>query len=136
MLEMINTGTVDLTAGEIIPFASVTFDTNGNASGNPATGVASITTLGYYRIKGTFVLDASAEGTVTVNMLTDGTAEPGATASFSATAANTIETISIDKVIQVESAASGNTAQVSFQVAAGSAASSMTNAVMQVEFLE
>lgn len=136
MLEMINTGTVDLTASEIIPFASVTFDTNDNVSGNPANGVASITTPGFYRVKGTFVLDASAEGTVTVNMLADGTAEPGATASFSAAAANTIETVSIDKVIQVESAAAGNTAQVSFQVAAGSAAASMTNAVMQVDFVK
>lgn len=136
MLEMINTGSVGLTAGQTIPFASVSFDTNGNSSGNPATGVASITTPGFYKITGLFVIEATAEGDVTVNMMADGTAEPGATAGFSAAAANVTETIAISKVIQVESAAAGNTAEISFQVAAGSAAATMTNAVMQVEYIE
>lgn len=136
MLEMINTGTVDLTAGQTIPFASVSFDTNSKVSGNPSSGIASITVPGFYKVTGVFVLDASAEGNVIVNMLADGTAEPAATAEFSASAANVIETIVVSKIIDVEQASAGNTAQVAFQLATGSAAASMTNAVMQVEYLE
>lgn len=136
MLEMINTGSVELTAPQIIPFATVTFDTNDNVSGNPAAGIASITTPGLYRVTGTFVIEATAEGNVTVSMLADGTAEPGATAEFSAAAANTIETLEITKLIQVDAAAAGNVAQICFQAVSGSAAATMTNAVMQVDRIQ
>lgn len=131
MLEMINTTSTVLTAGNAIPFTTVTFDTNGNISGTPAEGIASITVPGFYLVTGTFVIEATATGNVTVNMMTDGTAETGATAEFSAADANTIETISISKVIQVTTAAAGNTAQVSFDLATGSAASTLLNATMQ-----
>lgn len=136
MLEMINVGSVALTAGQNIPFSAVTFNTNGNASGNPSAGIASITEPGFYKITGTFVIEATAEGNVTVNMMADGVAEPGATAEFSAAAANTIETIVIEKVVQVTQAAAGNVAQISFQPLAGSAAATLLNAVMQVEYKE
>lgn len=132
MLEMINAANAALTAGNAIPFSTVTFDTNGNISGNPSTGVASITTPGFYQVTGTFVIDATATGNVTVNMMADGVAEPGATAEFSTADANTIETISISKIIQVTTAAAGNTAQVSFELASGSASSTLLNATMQV----
>ena len=46
-------------------------------------------------------IEATAEGSVTVNMLADGQAVPGATAGFSAAAADVTETITISKVIQV-----------------------------------
>lgn len=136
MLEMINTTTGALTSGQPIPFTSVTFSTNDNVIGTPSAGTADIKSPGIYEIKGTFVLEATAEGNVTVNLMADGTAEPGATAQFSAAAANTIETISIDKVIQVESAAAGNTAQILFELVAGSAATSIINGVMNVKQIQ
>lgn len=136
MLEMINTTGGALTAAQNIPFSQVTFDTNNNASGNPSTGVASITVPGIYKITGTFVLEATAEGNVTVDMMADGAAVPGAVAEFSADAANTIETVSIEKIIQVDSAAAGNVAQVAFQLVTGSVATSLINAVMQVQYID
>lgn len=136
MLEMINTTGGALTAAQNIPFSQVTFDTNNNVSGNPSTGVASITVPGIYKITGTFVLEATSTGNVTVNMYADGTEVEGATAQFSAAAANTIETIVVEKMIQVESAAAGNTAQVSFQLGQKSADTSLINAVMQVQFID
>ena len=74
MLEMINTGSVELTAPQIIPFSTVTFSTNDNVTGNPTAGIANITTPGFYEITGNFVIEATAEGSVTVNMLADGQA--------------------------------------------------------------
>lgn len=133
MLEMVNTTQTPLTVSENIPFSSVTFNTNGNTSGNPQTGVASISEPGIYTVTGVFVIEATAEGNVTINLIGDGNTIPGATAEFSAAAANTIETVSIVKEIQVDPAASGNVAQVSFQPLAGSAASTLINAVMSVK---
>ena len=125
-----------MTAGQPIPFTSVTFSTNGNVTGTPAGGTAAILEPGIYEIKGTFVLEATAEGDVTVNLMADGTAEPGATAQFSADAANTIETVQIDKVIQVNAATAGNTAQIFFELAAGSAATNIINGIMNVKQIQ
>ena len=136
MLEMINTGSVELTAPQIIPFSTVTFSTNDNVTGNPTAGIANITTPGFYEITGNFVIEATAEGSVTVNMLADGQAVPGATAGFSAAAADVTETITISKVIQVTPDTAGNVAQVSFQTVSGSAAATMTNAVMKVNLIQ
>lgn len=133
MLEMINTTNGALTAGQPIPFTSVTFSTNDNVVGTPAAGTADISEPGIYEITGTFVLEATAEGNVTVNLMADGTAEPGATAQFSAAAANTIETVQIDKVIQIDSAPAGNTAQLLFELVTGSAATTLINGVMNVK---
>lgn len=136
MLEMINTTNGALTAGQPIPFTQVTFSTNGNVTGTPSAGTADISEPGIYEVKGTFVLEATATGNVTVNMMADGTAEPGATAQFSAADANTIETITIDKVIQVNTAPTGNTAQILFELATGSAATNIINGVMNVKKIQ
>lgn len=133
MLEMINTTKTSIPAGTTIPFTDITFNTNGNATGNTITGIATITTPGYYNVTGNFVVSANSAGAVIFDMITDGNAEAGGVAEFSTSNAGDYSTLSIQKMIQVVPAASGTSAQVSFQSNTSSVEATMFNAVMQIE---
>lgn len=96
-LYLANTLSQTLTVGDNISFGNIVrrFGNNINMSG----GNVSLQGAGYYDIDTAFTFTAGAAGTAVIALYKDGTAIPGAIASFT-TAADSVYTVSIPALVR------------------------------------
>lgn len=129
MLQLINTGTVALTAGEVLP-AGVDFNTNSAMLGYDAgTGEIIFLQPGIYKVFMQAVFAATAAGLVTVRGYAGTTAVPGMLSAFETTAATQEATYVIEKNVRVSTLV-GSLARLKFET---SAAGVMSNLIISVE---
>ena len=101
-----NSSNTAVAVGGVIPLGTVNrrFGCNANLSGN---GIV-LTGTGYYEVDSSFTATANAAGNVTITMLRDGVAVPGATAIATATAAGTVN-LTLPSVIRLQCCNSSST---------------------------
>lgn len=125
MLEVGNTTSTALTAGAKIPFTTVFFNTNNRTSFDSTNNALVIRRRGLYKVGGSFVFTPTAAGTVTIQMFTNGNAQPTAVSTFTAVAGNTYTFTIPSKYIRTVSSSTGSTVPITFTV---SAAGTLTSA--------
>ncbi len=116
MLQLINTSTVALSAGDTLP-ASVDFNTNPNMLGyDAATNEIVFLQPGIYKVFAQAVFAATAAGLNTVAGYAGATAVPGMMSQFETTAATQEATYVIQKNVRVNTALPGAYARLKFEV--------------------
>lgn len=102
-----NTGPIDVAVGGVIPLGTVNrrFGCNLNLSGNGITSTGD----GYYEVAASFTFTATAAGDITVTMLRDGVAVPGATATETAAAAAAKVNVSFPAIVRQQCCNSSST---------------------------
>lgn len=127
MLAAVNTSATTLTDNQIIPVGAVALRTNTDARMN--SGTVEIQRPGVYEVLGNFSIAATATGPVTVQMQANGTDVPGATATVTATAAETVS-LPVQGYVRATPAATGSTIPITWVV---NAAGTLVNAVTSVK---
>lgn len=129
MLQLINTSTVALAAGEVLP-AGVDFNTNPTMLGfDTGTGDIIFLQPGIYKIFVQAVFAATAAGLVAIEGYAGTASVPGMVSEFETTAAAQEATYVIGKNIRV-SALAGSLARLKFET---SVAGVLSNLVITVE---
>lgn len=129
MLQLINTNTVALTAGETLP-AGVDYNTNPTMLGYDAgTGEIIFLQPGIYKVFVQAVFAATAAGLVTIEGYAGTTAVPGMVSEFETTAATQEATYVIGKNVRI-SALAGSLARLKFET---SVAGVLSNLIISVE---
>lgn len=102
-----NTTATAVAVGSAIPLGTIIrrFGNNVNLSGNGIIMSGS----GYYDVNASITLTPTAAGTVTVSLLRDGVAIPGATASETVAAAATTVNLSIPALVRLQCCNSSST---------------------------
>lgn len=132
MLQLINTSTVALSAGDTLP-ASVDFNTNPNMLGyDAATNEIVFLQPGIYKVFAQAVFAATAAGLNTVQGYSGATAIPGMVSQFESTAATQEATYVVQKNVRVNTAVPGAFARLKFEVDADGVQSNMIITVEKI----
>lgn len=116
MLQLINTSTVALSAGDTLP-ANVDFNTNPNMLGyDAATNEIVFLQPGIYKVFAQEVFAATAAGLNTVQGYSGATAVPGMVSQFESTAETQEATYVVQKNVRVNTAVPGAFARLKFEV--------------------
>lgn len=130
MLQLINTGTVALTAGAVLP-AGVDFNTNPTMLGfDAATNEIVFLQPGIYKVFAQAVFAATAAGLNTVAGYAGTTVIPGMASEFETTAATQEATYVVQKNIRVNTALPCSYARIKFEA---STAGVLSNLLISVE---
>ena len=127
MLSTVNTTSTALTAGATVPLGANVIRTNNDASLNG--NAIEIQRAGTFEALAMIVFTATAAGEVTVQMMANGTAVPGATATVTATTGQTI-TLPVQATVQTRSAAPGARVPITWTI---NAAGTLVSAVASVK---
>jgi len=101
MLEVGNTTETQLTANQVIPFTTVSYDTNTDTHFDSTKNALTIDKSGYYVISGNFVFEPSGEGDASILLYVNGSEVPVSTATFTVGAsAQKINFVIAPKVIK------------------------------------
>ena len=132
MLQLINTSTVALSAGDAMP-ANVDYNTNPNMLGYDA-GTNEIVFLqpGIYKVFAQAVFAATAAGLNTVQGYSGATAVPGMVSQFESTAATQEATYVVQKNVRVNTAVPGAFARLKFEVDADGVQSNLIITVEKI----
>lgn len=132
MLQLINTSTVALSAGDALP-AGVDYNTNPNMLGYDA-GTREIIFLqpGIYKVFAQAVFAATAAGLNTVQGYSGATAIPGMVSQFESTAATQEATYVVQKNVRVNTAVPGTFARLKFEVDADGVQSNLVITVEKI----
>lgn len=134
MVEVINSNSVTLAAGQTIPFATATFDTNDKAYFEPSTNSIVITQAGKYEVNGSFIFAPTGTGTstITLSAYANGVPIPCDKSMFVSVANNIHTFVLPKKFINVVSSTAGNTVKITFQT---DTAGTLSNAVASVNYV-
>jgi len=133
MVEVGNNTSVSLTANQVIPFNTNTFDTNNRISFDQSTNSIVITKTGKYEVNGSFIFSPTNAGLVTITAYANGVAIPFDFSSFTATATDVYTFTLPQKLINVVTAQSGNVVRITFVT---NAEGTLTNALASVNYVE
>lgn len=112
MIEILNTTETTLTASQNIPLGAVSAKSNNNVSLLDNTLL--INSIGYYDIKGQFVVTATSTGAITIQLLANGNEVKGAYATQTVTEGDTVS-LGIGKVLKILPTSSNSKVNISFQ---------------------
>jgi len=115
MLSTVNTTQATLTAGATVPLGANAIRTNNDASLND--NAIEIQRAGTFEALATIIYTATAAGDVTAQMLANGTAVPGATATVTATQGQTV-TLTVQGTIQTRTASPGTRVPITWTISA------------------
>ena len=129
MLVTVSTTQTALSANQQIPLGSTVIQTNREARLN--NGNLEIRKAGTFEILANFVFTATAAGDVTVQMQAGGVNVPGATATATAAAGETV-TLPVQGTVQTRQGTQGATVPISWTVSAAGTLVSATASVKRV----
>lgn len=133
MVEVANSTSTVLTAGQTIPFVVNTFDTNDKIHFEQSTNSIVITKVGKYEVNGSFVFAPTDAGVATITAYANGVQIPFDIASVTS-GATAVHTFTLpQKIINVVQSSSGNVVRITFVTSVGG---TLTNAVASVKYIE